>query len=164
MKKLMGFACATLVLLSVGLATGPANADLLSAAQQSSVSTASVAPSVPTSAPATVFMPMTGNYEYNCVLSNGSSYFMACGEKLTDCHGSYLQKYLDGRKLKTVNLTYGGVVATNPPIGWTWGTGCILSLAAAGAALVVFPPTGAIAWEVPADLSGLGIVASCVTF
>jgi hypothetical protein len=73
MKKLMGFACATLVLLSVGLATGPANADLLSAAQQSSVSTASVAPSVPTSAPATVFMPMTGNYEYNCVLSNGSS-------------------------------------------------------------------------------------------
>lgn len=159
MKKLMSIACAGIVLLSVGLTAGPASAESVVAPPMAATE---VTNSVPGSVPASVLMPMTGNYEYNCVLSNGSSYFMAPGEALTNCHGSYLQKYLDGRQLSSISLTYGGVVATNPPVGWVWGTGCILSVAS-GVALVVFPPSGAIAWWVTGSLTGMGIVSSCVT-
>ena len=165
MKKLMSIACAALVLLTVGLTAGPANAEPLSAASSAttSVAVSEVMHSAPESLPATVLTPMTGNYEYNYVLTTGWSYMMAPGEVLTNCHGSYLQKYLDGRQLSSVNLTYGGVVATNPPVGWVWGTGCILALAGV-VSLAVFPPSGTIEWMTASALAGFGIEASCLSF
>jgi hypothetical protein len=51
---------------------------------------------------------LTGNYEYNCVGADGSSYFLASGAPLTDCKGQFLQKYLDGSMLDSIDLAYGG--------------------------------------------------------
>lgn len=63
-------------------------------------------------APGTAFPvvadPSTGAYSYNCILQNGSSYFLASGSLLGDCKGSYLKKYLNGAVVQSVPLTgYG---------------------------------------------------------
>ncbi|MDN4613276.1 hypothetical protein P5G50_02320 [Leifsonia sp. F6_8S_P_1B] len=73
--------------------------------------------------------PSTGVYSYNCVLQNGSSYFLAHGALLSTCKGSRLQKYLDGRNVQTIPLTGYGQPA-NPK---AFGTPeCYFSLAWAG--------------------------------
>jgi hypothetical protein len=52
--------------------------------------------------------PSTGVYSYNCILQNGSSYFLAPGTLLGNCKGSYLKKYLNGAQVQSVPLTgYG---------------------------------------------------------
>ncbi|KFF58627.1 hypothetical protein JF66_17150, partial [Cryobacterium sp. MLB-32] len=99
----------------------------------------------------------TGNYEYNCVLTSGYSYFMSSGEPLTNCKGSYLQKYLDGRQLDSVALAYGGGAAST----FNWSVGCILSVGS-GVLLVVYPPTGAIAWFIQGSVYAANVTASCV--
>ena len=115
-----------------------------------------VAISASSAAPDSVMAPMTGNYDYVCVLQDGSSYTMASGEKITNCHGSYLQKYLDGRKLATYNLSYGGGAALNPvPSG-----GCVLALAS-GVLLILYPPTGAVAWALSGGFYVAGVAVSC---
>jgi hypothetical protein len=103
---------------------------------------------------------LTGNYEYNCVGADGSSYFLALGAPLTDCKGQFLQKYLDGSMLDSIDLAYGvGAVSTAPSAS----DGCIVSVASE-VSLVFFPPTGALAWITVGGLSTAGILASCVSY
>ena len=83
----------------------------------------------------------TGVYSYNCVLQNGSSYFMKPGEPLPNCKGSRLQKYINGRMVQTIPLTGYGQPA-NPR---AFGTPeCFLSLGG-GLALSVFGIPGKLA-------------------
>ncbi|MBW8871596.1 MAG: hypothetical protein JF618_05315 [Leifsonia sp.] len=104
--------------------------------------------------------PTTGVYSYNCVNPNGSSYFMKPNENLSNCKGSYLQKYVDGRMVQSLSLVYhGGAYAKV-----TWRSGCILALGGAAVALVWFPPAGITAWVVTSAFAAAGIAGSCKGF
>ncbi|MFF9564884.1 hypothetical protein ACF1AJ_16175 [Leifsonia sp. NPDC014704] len=61
--------------------------------------------------------PSTGVYSYNCVLQNGSSYFLKPGTALNTCKGSYLQKYINGAKVQTIALTGYGTPANPEAFG-----------------------------------------------
>lgn len=61
--------------------------------------------------------PSTGVYSYNCVLQNGSSYFIKPGTALSTCKGSRLQKYLNGRVVQTIPLTGYGTPANPKAFG-----------------------------------------------
>lgn len=102
----------------------------------------------------------TGVYSYNCVNPNGSSYFMKPNENLTNCKGSYLQKYINGRMVQSLGLVYHGGAYTNV----TWKSGCILALGGAAVALVWFPPAGVTAWVVTSAFAAAGIAGSCKGF
>ncbi|UOE43167.1 hypothetical protein [Agromyces larvae] len=108
-------------------------------------------------APEPVAVPMTGEYEYICQMPDGNSWSLQVGEPTTDCHGSYLQKYINGSMVANYHLAYGGGAAQVPP----WNTGCVLAVAS-GVALFVFPPTGATAWVVVGGLTAAGLYVSCV--
>lgn len=98
--------------------------------------------------------PSTGMYSYNCVLQNGSSYYIASGTALSTCKGSYLQKYLDGRKVQTIALTGYGYPA-NPK---AFGTiECYIAIGTAvvsiyGPGLIVRALSGAIGYVATAGL------------
>ncbi|MEN0083366.1 MAG: hypothetical protein AAGC66_01240 [Leifsonia sp.] len=100
----------------------------------------------------------TGVYSYNCVNPNGSSYFMKPGEKLTNCKGSFLQRYVNGKMVQSIKLAYGGGAAGNPPKNLA---GCIISLGS-GVVMVFFPPTSAAGWFWTTAATGAGILYSCV--
>jgi hypothetical protein len=102
----------------------------------------------------------TGVYSYNCVNANGSSYFMKPNENLTNCKGSYLQKYINGRMVQSVALVYRG--GANVKV--TWKSGCILALGGTAAGLVFSPPTGGLAWFVTGAIAAAGISQSCKGF
>ena len=101
----------------------------------------------------------TGNYVYVCVSQNGSSYTMKAGEKLTNCKGSFLQKYLDGSKQKTVRLAYGGGSAKK----LTPQQECVLAIAG-NVMLLVSPPTGALQWAFVSIYNGWAVAHTCVGF
>jgi len=101
----------------------------------------------------------TGQADYNCVLTNGSSYFMAPGSPLTNCKGSYLQKYYNGVMVKSVGLVYNGKY-TVKVTGSGW---CILALAG-GMTLAFTPVTATITWFVATVATAGGIYASCKDF
>ncbi|MGH1548297.1 hypothetical protein ACRAWB_03580 [Leifsonia poae] len=102
----------------------------------------------------------TGVYSYNCVNPNGSSYFMKPNENLTNCRGSYLQKYINGRMVQSLSLVYRGGAYVKP----TWRSGCVLALGGATVALVWFPPAGVTAWVVTSAFAAAGIAGSCKGF
>jgi hypothetical protein len=87
--------------------------------------------------PALATASTTGQYEWVCVLANGSSYSMVNGEPTTNCKGSYLQKYLNGVQLQVISLTGGGVQATATIT-------CVLAVTAG--VLLVFTPGGGLVW------------------
>ena len=71
--------------------------------------------------------PSTGVYSYNCILQNGSNYWLAPGSLLGNCKGSYLKKYINGKQVQSVPLTgYGkpgnpaafGTVECLYALGW----------------------------------------------
>lgn len=70
--------------------------------------------------------PSTGQYSYNCILQNGSNYWLAPGTLLGNCKGSYLKKYLNGKMVQSVPLTGYGKPA-NPAAFGRWE--CLVSLA-----------------------------------
>ena len=102
----------------------------------------------------------TGVYSYSCVNPNGSSYFMKPNENLTNCKGSYIQKYINGRMVQSVALVYRG--GANVKV--TWKSGCLLTLGSIGAGLVFSPPTGGLAWFMTGAIAAAGINASCKGF
>ncbi|MGN7799037.1 hypothetical protein [Leifsonia sp. 22587] len=102
----------------------------------------------------------TGVYSYNCVNPNGSSYFMRPNENLTNCKGSYLQKYINGRMVQSVALVYRGGASVKV----TWKSGCILALGTTAASLVFSPPTGGLAWVVTGAVAAAGISQACKGF
>ncbi|WP_285113646.1 hypothetical protein [Leifsonia sp. fls2-241-R2A-40a] len=73
--------------------------------------------------------PSTGVYSWNCILQNGSNYWLAPGSLLGNCKGSYLKKYINGKQVQSVPLTGYGKPA-NPAAFGTWE--CLVSLAWAG--------------------------------
>ncbi|WP_155885489.1 hypothetical protein [Cryocola sp. 340MFSha3.1] len=101
--------------------------------------------------------PSTGVYSYNCVLTNGSSYFMAPGSALTNCKGSYLKKYINGAMVKSVALAYNGGGSAVKVTGAGW---CIASLAGV-AALAWNPLTATGAWLLGTASTLLGAYGSC---
>ena len=91
----------------------------------------------------------TGVYSYNCVLQNGSSYFLKPGERLSNCKGSRLQKYINGKNVQTIALNGYGYPG-NPA---AFGTlDCVVAiLGAAGSVYgiggaAVLTAKGAVAW------------------
>jgi hypothetical protein len=101
--------------------------------------------------------PSTGVYSYNCVLTNGQSVFLKPGEKLTNCKGSYLQKYINGTKVLTVSLVYNGKPTANlsPARGW-----CVVSLTSV-ALLAWNPPTATAVWLIGTAATAVGAYGSC---
>lgn len=53
----------------------------------------------------------TGQYSYICIGANGSSYTMRSGEKLGNCKGSYLKKYINGNQVDSIRLAGNGTLA-----------------------------------------------------
>ncbi len=98
----------------------------------------------------------TGNYEYICIGTDGNSWSLASGEATTDCHGSFLHKYINGSLVAIYHLAYGGGAVST----WTWTSGCIIGVSTSVAALVL-GPTGLTEWLVWAAATGAGL-ASCV--
>lgn len=154
--KLKSLAVALLVLVSA-LAPTAANA----ATPATATATRAVATHEPVSAatnPAAVTPMSTGQYEYICQMPNGQSWSLYVGEKTTDCKGSYLQKYINGSMVGNYKLAYGGgtLYSATKPFPW----GCAFAIGSAYA-LVVYPPTGAVAWVVMGSLAAGGLVTSC---
>ena len=98
----------------------------------------------------------TGVYSYNCVLTNGQSVFLKPGEKLANCKGSFLQKYINGKKVLTLNLVYNGKYSVKVTgAGW-----CVASLA--GAAVLAWnPPAATAVWLVGTASTLVGAYGSC---
>ena len=100
-KSLIGWGGAVVVALSTLVAPSAASAQSEPTAVQS-----------PTSA--AVQPASTGEYEYICLGTDGSSYSMASGAPLSDCKGSYLQKYINGQQVDSISLSGNGEVASVP--------------------------------------------------
>ena len=82
---------------------------------------------------------------------------MKAGEKLTNCKGSYLQKYLNGKMVKSVGLAYAGgaVGKLSGAAGY-----CVVSLA--GAATLAWSPVAATGvWLIATAATALGVIGSC---
>ncbi|MBM2615595.1 hypothetical protein JIG36_08455 [Actinoplanes sp. LDG1-06] len=117
---------------------------------------ANAAPAAAAPAPATPVAAATGEYDYYCIGVDGSSYMLRPGQATTDCHGSYLKKYINGNQVASYHLAYGGGAAQTVQ----WNTGCVLAVAS-GVALFVYPPSGATAWIVQGALTSAGLYVSC---
>lgn len=157
MKKLLGVAGVLLTVL-VGLTfAAPANAAPAKAPSSAITSSTSAPTASGGVAPAQMMVPLTGNYYYVCVLTSGNSWSLTPGENLTDCKGSYLQKYLDGRQIARWSLTQNGTPATNRPPS----EGCLVAIGLAGAGLVFSPPTGGVSWFAASAIAAAGIGYSC---
>lgn len=98
-----------------------------------------------------------GDYEHICQLTNGTSWSLASGEPTTNCHGSYLQKYIEGNLVANYNLVYDGGATSTPSI--VVGVSCMLSIAGA-VGLLFWPPSGAVEW-VYMSAVGAASLASC---
>ncbi|MGO4595580.1 hypothetical protein AB4Z18_17335 [Leifsonia sp. 2TAF2] len=94
--------------------------------------------------------PSTSAYSYNCVLTNGSSYFLKPGTALTTCKGSRLQMYYNGRVAYTYYLTLNGLPG-NPARA---SLDCIVAIAGTGAGLVT-TTSGLGVWATAASIYGL---------
>ncbi|WP_157780450.1 hypothetical protein [Leifsonia xyli] len=98
--------------------------------------------------------PSTSAYSYNCVLTNGSSYFLKPGTPLTMCKGSRLQMYYNGRVAYTYYLKLNGQPG-NPKRA---SLDCIIAIAGAAAGLVS-TTSGIAVW---ATLSSIYGIKACI--
>ena len=154
MKKSLNFTIGALAIgLIAALGTTPAYAaSAIASSAEATVSAPAASNESRTSDP---LIARTGDYEYVCVLTDGRLYSMAAGEPTTNCKGSYLQKYLDGRLLSTYHLAYGGGASTE----FQWTSGCIL--ATASGVLLIMSPGGTVVWYLSAAVTGASFLDSC---
>ena len=103
----------------------------------------------------------TGEYEYICQQVNGTHWSLASGQPATDCHGSYLQKYINGQMVGNYSLQYYAGNGGPVPPGTQMSQACVLA-AAGVAVLIINPPTGATAWVLTSLLNGAAIGA-CIS-
>ncbi|WP_186760122.1 hypothetical protein [Arthrobacter alpinus] len=96
-----------------------------------------------------------GQYYYNCVNTDGSSYFLSQGEPLSNCHGSYLQTYINGVQVRVVSLTTSGAISNPNAIT----VDCAIAIV--GATIVVLTPEGTIAWVLSAAVGGISFARAC---
>ncbi|WP_434389126.1 hypothetical protein [Melittangium boletus] len=96
----------------------------------------------------------SGQYEWICVSTSGSSYSMAKGANLTSCKGSYLQKYINGRFIKAYPLTASGTIAHKVPPN----ADCIIALGTTAIGIVT--SADVVSWVV--TVAGFYGLHSCV--
>lgn len=157
MKKLMTALAALLIVIVGVLVPQAANAATSSSSSDIARTPLVVQSTQSSEAFATTgLLPKTGQYEYICIGIDGNSWSLASGEPTTDCHGSYLHKYINGVMVANYHLAYGGGAAQNPP----GNIGCVLAIAGA-VSLFYFPPTGVAAWVVNGGLAAAGLLVSC---
>lgn len=145
------------LIVTAGVVGAPQAANAATVAPASSITGSQEATNATAPSPLAPKEIQTGEYDYFCLAADGSGFWLSQGEATTNCHGSYLLKYIDGNQVGSYNLAYGGGAAQTPP----WNTGCVLALAG-GVALFIYPPTGAVAWVVQGGLAGAGLLTSCV--
>lgn len=162
MKKLLSVMGVILAVFAGLMFAGPANAATPRALASHASAPALTATTATATAPSVLVgpTPMTGNYYYNCVLTDGNSWSLAAGEPLTDCHGSYLQKYLDGVHVSSIALTYGGGAAASESSQWHT-LGCAVAVAS-GVVLVLYPPTEALEWILATTAYAGGGAIACL--
>lgn len=108
---------------------------------------------------ATTVHPMdTGDYEYICQMPDGNSWSLQVGEATSDCHGSFLQKYINGEMVANYPLVYdgGSVYSGVPPFPWA----CALGIYGVYV-LALYPPTDGVAWVLQGSVAAGGMLG-CV--
>lgn len=154
MKKLISTASMVLA-LAIGAIAAPAAASADATPQSAA---ASAVPAAHEQAAPTGISPTplaAGQYEYICLGVDGNSWSLQSGQPLTDCHGSKLLKYINGSQVATYNLSPTGEILDHASSG-----GCVLAFAS-GVGLVLWPPTGAVAWVYMSVVTGAGF-SSCI--
>lgn len=73
-------------------------------------------------APQAAHADVAGQYTWVCQLSNGSNYTLKQGTALNTCKGSYLQGFINGKRVHNINMTEAGTRATN-----NFTVGCIVA-------------------------------------
>lgn len=160
MKKLIS-TMSVLLTLVVGALAVPQAASA-STQPQNTVTSMNTGTSVNTAAPSETALPPSdlnqmaaGYYEYICLGVDGNSWSLSSGQPLTDCHGSKLLKYINGSHVATYNLSPTGQILDHASSG-----GCVLAFAA-GAGMILWPPTGAVAWVYTSVVNAMGFT-SCI--
>jgi hypothetical protein len=97
-----------------------------------------------------------GQYYYQCIGTNGASYFLAKGARLDSCKGSYLKKYINGNLITTVRLTGLGTPAKKV----LFPTQCFIEIAGAGL-LAVGTDGLSIAFVLEAAIAGHAVLSAC---
>ncbi|GAA5025192.1 hypothetical protein GCM10023258_17980 [Terrabacter aeriphilus] len=97
-----------------------------------------------------------GQYYYECIGVNGSSYFLQKGALLSSCKGSYLKKYINGNLVKTMRLTGYGTPAKNVTISF----GCFVALVGAGSLIIGTDGLSTLV-VIDAAVAGYGFASAC---
>lgn len=97
--------------------------------------------------------PQTGEYEYICIMPDGNSWSLYVGEPTTDCHGSFMHKYINGSMVANISLAPQPASSINPH---AWD--CIFALAGS-VALIWDPPAETWIWITSAAAAGWGLQA-----
>ncbi len=100
----------------------------------------------------------TGHYYYECVPTNGTSYWLQPGEKTTNCKGSYLHQYINGQLVQNIHLTPDGEVATE--YQFDPSVECVIGITTT--AYGILTANGTVAW-VMASLGGAATLSTCVS-
>lgn len=99
-----------------------------------------------------------GQYYYECVLTNGTSYWLKSGEPTTNCKGSYLHRYINGKLVANIHLTPNGAIATE--YHFDPSAECVLGITTT--AYAILTANGKVAW-VMASLSGVSTLSACIS-
>ncbi|ALV47913.1 hypothetical protein MB46_19805 (plasmid) [Arthrobacter alpinus] len=92
-----------------------------------------------------------GKYYYNCVNTNGTSYFVPAGADLSTCKGSYLQTYINGVQIRVASLTTAGALANPAAITMD------CAVAVVGAAILVVTAEFSWVYVASAAIGGYGL-------
>lgn len=95
----------------------------------------------------------TGQYDWNCVLTSGYTYFLPDGEPLSNCKGSYLQRYQNGKQLESYRLAYGGGAVNYK------AEGCLITVL--GGILTIMSPAMTMRFVFSAAVGGIGVYTAC---
>lgn len=99
----------------------------------------------------------TGEYEYICIGADGSSWSLRVGEPTSDCHGTFLHKYINGVQVANYKLSVTGAVIEHPQPD---ALACVLVIA--GGVVGVLATDGTLLWATAAGLNAIGFVTSCL--
>jgi hypothetical protein len=103
---------------------------------------------------ATASAEPSGTYVWVCVGTDGNSYTLKKGVKITTCHGSYLQQYIGGHFIKAFPLTLSGKIGKSKPLT----ADCIIAVGTT--AVGILTSADGISWVV--TVVGLYGLHSCV--
>lgn len=147
----------TIAMVSIGvLSTAPANAAPLPSASVLSAPTVGSGIPTPNEQPDSISLrEPAGQYVYNCILTNGSSYTLSAGTATSSCKGSYLRRYISGVLVNNISLTGTGAVSNPNAIT----VDCAIALV--GGVIVVLSVTGTVLWVASAAVGGISFYRAC---